>query len=138
MALTIEKYQESPSQLQNILNLDRDVFFEHLNTLESLGIIKWNNKKIVVLKENLHLGKSSPLFWAWRQQLVNMGLYRSKQLPDNSSYTFSVMFTTEASVMDKIQNLFLDFLKDVERLVSKSKAEELVQMNFDLIPLLNN
>lgn len=48
-------------------------------------------------------------------------------------YSFTVAFSTEASINKQIREKFLNFLEEVQALVQNGKEKEVYQMNFDLL-----
>lgn len=55
------------------------------------------------------------------------------QLDGDEFHSFSVIFTCDQKVNDKIKQKFFNFLKDIQVDFKKAKAEEVYQMNFNLL-----
>jgi hypothetical protein len=55
-------------------------------------------------------------------------------LPRDEAYSFSVTFSADPSVRKVIQMRFLEYLKDIEELVSQAPCEKAYQLNFDVFP----
>ncbi len=133
MLFTIDKYKKEPTEIKNILNLKFEKIQHYIDRLIYMNIIKIEAGHIKVLQDNLHLPSSSPLMKSYRSLTRLQALEKINTLDDENAYTFTVVFSTDKAIKEKIHQKFLEFLKETQRLVSKSKEEELYQMNFDLI-----
>jgi transcriptional regulator with XRE-family HTH domain len=133
IALSIENFRKAPLLLGGKFSLSKERVIIYLKTLEKMKLIEWKGE-VKVLVESLHLPRDSSIFWAWRTQLINMGTERSKNLPIDESYNFSVVFSGDEKTRLGLQKKFLLFLQEAEKMVSSAKAKGLYQMNFDLFP----
>ncbi|MBI2519968.1 MAG: TIGR02147 family protein [Bdellovibrio sp.] len=132
MALDIPRFRKNISDLAKALELSDVRVKKTLSTLQEIGIIEIKNNEIKVLTHNIHLPKDSPIFWPWKTALSAMSNYRIRNLEENSTYNFSVVFAADEETKTKLQAMFLNFLKDARPLVEKAKSKEVFQMNFDL------
>ncbi len=60
-------------------------------------------------------------------------LQKIGKLEESNDYSFNVVFSCDSAAKIKIQEKFLDFLKEAQILVGKSKEEDVFQLGFDLI-----
>src|SRR3989339_299041 len=108
--LTIERFSKSPALLINVLSLTNDKLQFYLNSLVELGIIEKKDTKYVVVKDNLHLSKDSPVFQTYRRLTRDHCLNKLEKLDSDNQYSFSVTFSTSPEVQSKIHREFLKFL----------------------------
>ena len=87
----------------------------------------------VVRLRNFHLPAESPLYRAYRLGVRVRAYERLQNSRTNDNYSFSVIFSSNEEVRAKIHKEFLKFLQRVEKWVKDGKAEEVYQMNFDLM-----
>lgn len=132
LSLGIKKYQDAPEKLMQELSISQELFQNCIKTLEALNLIEFDNKKIKILKSNMHLSNESPLFHQWHLQFKLKSLEQLKNLSARDKYNFLVSFSASEEDKEKIRIEFLHFLNKVEKIVKKSKSENLYQMNFDL------
>jgi len=131
--LTIKYYQENPNEIREKLNLSEDKFQNYLHKLIKMNIIILENKSYKSHIDNIHLPSHSSMMKAYRTMTRIQALQKLNTLDDHNSYNFSVVFSTDQKTRDKIHQNFLEFLKETQKLVSKSKEEDVFQMNFDLL-----
>jgi uncharacterized protein (TIGR02147 family) len=136
IALGLDRYKDNYWKLANDLSIKKEKLTDSLKTLEGLGLIEWG-EKIILLKNDIHLPRSSTLFWAWKSQLALLSLQKYRYLSEDKSYNFSVTFSCDQKTRQEIQDQFFIFLNKTKELVQKSKSKEgLHQMNFDLFDWL--
>ncbi len=140
MFFTIKKFQKNASLIRDTLGIHEKHFAEILKVLIDEGIIEKlvgsSVSEFRVREKNLHLPADSPLIGIVRSQMkaLSLGQFQRKK-SDHRAYSFNVLFTAEPEIRSKIQNLFLEFLKQVEEMVKKTKEpSEVFQLSFDLLP----
>ena len=138
MALDIPRFRKNISELGRALELSDLRIKKALAVLEEIGVIEIKSGEIKVLTHNIHLPKDSPIFWPWKTALSAMSNYRIRNLDENSTYNFSVVFAADEDTKTKLQTMFLNFLKEARPLVEKAKSKDVFQMNFDLFSWTTN
>lgn len=133
MYLTIPKWRKNPLALVEKTQLAPEKLSAILKTLEDLHIIEFKNGVYSVLKDQLHLQKSSPLCGPQQSLMRSQALHRTQSIGSNG-YSFLATFTADDATRLQIQHHFVDFLKKVEKLVADAPAEEVYQVQFDLFP----
>lgn len=136
LSLSISKYQRDPRSLINDLRINEQTLNSSIDLLERLNFIEIKNKIIKLKKSNLHLSPNSPFFYQWQTQFKQKSIEWNKSLNPEDKYNFIASFTGEAKDKENIRIEFMKFLKKVEKIVSKSKSNELYQLNFDLFKWL--
>jgi uncharacterized protein (TIGR02147 family) len=131
--LTIKEYQENPKLIQEKLNLTNDKFQDYLHKLIKMNVINLENKIYKSQIDNLHLPSNSSLMKAYRTMTRIQALQKLNTLSDENSYNFTVVFSTDQKTREKIHQNFLEFLKETQKIVSKSHEEDVFQINFDLL-----
>lgn len=133
VALSIARYSEDFRLLAKDLHIPVYRVTAAIERLEELKIVKREGAKINVIAHNLHLPHSAKEYPAWINLLRQEGMNRSRSLPKENSYGFSVVFSTDEKARQEIHERFLKFLNGVQNLVSSSDEKNIYQMNFDLI-----
>jgi hypothetical protein len=132
ICLTVPRYRDNPAYLIQDLGINSEKLALCLQKLEQMRLILRQDNSIVVLKENLHLPRESPLYRTWRNQLKLMSMYKLDNTIERNPYSFMVVFSCNEEVRTEIQNRFLKFINGIEKLVDKSPKEDVFQLNFDL------
>lgn len=133
MFLTISKFQnESALIAKSLTELSKETIDEKIKQLEEMQLIVWNNNKWKAIESNLHLTSDAPIYKVYRKLLRMKSLEKldSSNLQDN--YSFSVIFSTNEKVRSEIQKRFLEFLKEIQKIVQSEKESDVYQLNFDL------
>lgn len=133
MFLTIERFRKDLKLIADKTKLPADKVQYYVEQLQKMQIITYSEGKIKILQDNLHLPANSSLMKAYRSLTRLQALELINRLPAEDAYTFTVAFSTDKETKEKIHQKFLDFLKDTQKLVGKSKEEELYQINFDFL-----
>lgn len=136
MSLTIPKWRKNPDSLRDRLGLAQDRWREILETLEQLKIIELTNGQIHLLKEHLHLPKTSPLCEPQQSILKIAGIERMRSQPPNRLFSFAATFSANEKAKDEIASSFAEFLRTVDSIVRAAPSEEVYQIHFDLFPWL--
>lgn len=132
LALSIPKYQKDIEKLREDLKVNKQLFAQSLKILSRLGLIEVHDSKVKLLKSNLHLKHDSPFFHQWKAQMNLKSIEWTKFLETKDKYNFTVSFTSDEETKEKIRIEFLNYLKTIEKLVSKAPSKKLYQLNFDL------
>lgn len=134
MLLTIEKYRRNPSLICNKILIPEFKLNLELEKLESLGIIRQSNKKIEVIKFNVHLEESSdvsPLNHInWRLETISN---LQKRTPRPSDYHMSAVFSTDETGKVKIKEMFKEFVVNAQKVAGQiNDQEDVYHISFDL------
>jgi len=130
--LTINKYRQNIKLIQEKLGISATRMGEILSKLRSLAIIDYQDGKCKVLVDNIHLSKEASIYKPHCVLVRLKSLENIFKTVGDESYNFSVVFSSDLEVRNKIQSKFMNFVKDIEGLVEKSSAEDVYQLNFDL------
>lgn len=131
MYLMIPKWLKNPRALAEETRIGSERLASILKTLEELEIIEFKAGVYRLLKEQLHLSKSSPLCVPQQSLMRTLSLSKTAN-KDSDSYSFLATFTANEKTRLKIQGEFVDFLKRIETLVAEAPSEEVYQIQFDL------
>jgi uncharacterized protein (TIGR02147 family) len=137
ISMGIELVARNPLKvLPELLGTSSNRIQEALKSLESLGMIRFNAQKQMFerARDNIHLSKDDSLYPAWRRLTRLESLSQIAKVPRDKTYGFSVTFASTPEVRSRVQEAFMEFLKQAQELVQKSKAECTYQMDFDLFP----
>jgi len=136
LALSIEKYQRNIELLRKDFNLNQTSFSACLKILEQLRLIEIKETEVKLIQSNLHLSHESPFFHQWKTQMMLKGIEWVKSLETKDKYNFTASFTSDEKTKEGIRIEFLNFLKKIEKYVTKAPSENLYQLNFDLFKWL--
>jgi uncharacterized protein (TIGR02147 family) len=136
--LTISRFAKSPDRISEHLPIPSEVLNDKIKKLESLKLIRIEDKKIVVQQSQLHLSNESSFIHAYRLQMRLSSLEQMKRISQDQYYSFSALFSATEEVKTEIHDMFLNFLKEVQRKVASAEAKDVYQMNFDLLPWSNH
>jgi transcriptional regulator with XRE-family HTH domain len=131
--LTIDHYSKNHLEIGKNLNLPNTRLDQYLNDLSDWKIIEIKNGSYKVLKNNLHLPKDSYLNSSFRNFVRQASQNKMNILEQDDFYSFSAIVSCDIETKQKIQKRFLEFLKNCQNDVMKSKSEEVFQINFDLL-----
>jgi hypothetical protein len=134
MFLTISRYAKNPERIAAELDLHSDIFNEKIKKLESMKLIRIEDKRITVQKAKLHLSNDSSFINAYRGQMRLSALEHMKRISKGDYYSFSALFSATSEVKNEIHHAFMKFLKETQKLVDSSESKEVFQINFDLLP----
>jgi uncharacterized protein (TIGR02147 family) len=132
MFLTVDRFAKMAGTIAERLHITSEFLAEILTKLQRLGIVEMRAGQYYVVKDNIHLSRESTLYRPYRNLLRMKANERIDILPSERSYNFSVIFSTNPRTKQKIHAAFLEFLRVVQEMVGKTKADEVYQMNFDL------
>ncbi len=132
VAMSIERYRRDIKLLASDLMFPIERVVKAVGKLEDLGILKREGSALKVVAHDLHLPRNSKEYMAWNSQLRAAAMQRCQNLPSDEAYGFSVVFSTDEPTRREIQEMYLKFVKEVQRLTSGSEEKNLYQLNFDL------
>lgn len=133
MFLTIDKFKKNPDLIGAKINLSVNKVQSYMESLARMKVITFDQGQINVIQDNLHLSSGSSLIKAYRSLTRLQAMEQINKLNEEDAYTFTVAFSADKNTKEKIQQNFLEFLKETQKLVGKSKEEELYQINFDFL-----
>ncbi len=136
-ALAVPKYAANPNLLTTALQLSPEQLNTILERLKSIKIIDYARlgSKVNILRYALHLDVKS-LYCKPHQQLFRFkSADQIVKLNPESRFVYSLTFSAEHEIKGQIQEMYLDLMKKVEKLLDNSpQGEEVYQINFDLFP----
>lgn len=133
MFLAIDRYRHHLHSIAEKLTLSDKEFESILLLLMKLGAVEVKKGLPTVVKDDLHLPGSSPIFRAYRNQLRLKSLAKSQSLPTDACYTFSALFSADEKTKQSLQTAFLKFLNEARKSVGQAANEHVYQLNFDLL-----
>ncbi|MGE0174588.1 MAG: DUF4423 domain-containing protein [Oligoflexales bacterium] len=133
VALSIEKCRKDPDKLASVLGIPRDQMHQALAKLGEMGLIKVEDGEIRVLSSDMQLSRDAAEYYPWRLQLMMLGQIRAQRLPKEQAYGYSVVFSSDEKAREKILAKFFEFLKDAQKIAVDAPADNVYQMNFDVI-----
>jgi hypothetical protein len=137
MFLTIKRYQENPHLILKNIPMTEFQLEQELTKLEKLHIIERTGregKKIVLLQYSVHLAEHDPLsknnHINWRLEAIE---HLRKEIPRQSDYHLSAVFSTDEDSKIRIKNLFKQFILEAQKEAQQIKNNESVyRIVFDL------
>lgn len=132
MFCTVERFAKNPDSIGEFLGISKQRTAEIVTELCEMGVLKRSRNSIEVLKDNTHLSKLDTMYKVYRLQ-TRMKALELMNKEENPYYSFSVVFSSTARVREHIQENFMNFLKQTQKLVQNGEEEEVYQMNFDLL-----
>lgn len=132
MFLTIKKFSKEIHLIAQSIGISQDALLTYIEHLNRMKLIEYKKDQWIVLKDNLHLSKTSSLYKAYRSLMRLKSIEQMEHLTEEEFYSFSVVFSSDPEVRKKIKDEFLNFLKKTQNLVSQGKEQSVYQMNFDL------
>jgi uncharacterized protein (TIGR02147 family) len=133
VAISIERFRKEPDRLGPILGVPRDQVHQSLARLGEMGLLKVENGEIKVLSSDMQLSRDAAEYHPWRLQLMMWSQIRAQRLPKEQAYGYSVVFSSDERAREKILAKFFEFLKETQRIAVDAPAENIYQLNFDLI-----
>lgn len=132
MFLTVDRFNQNPKLISYHLQIPETKVDELIDVLCDLNIVSRAGNKLRVLKDNLHLPADSKLQRTYRTMSRLQALSKIDTLEVENTYNFNAVFSCDKSSRDKIQNRFLEFLKDVQKIAQSSSEDDVFQLSFDL------
>ena len=138
MCLTLKRFQSEPLTIAPVIGLKAKLLIKYLRGLEKMNLVKLTEAgggtiaRAQILQDNLHLPEDSVLHPAYAARMRLKGMEKMDQLTNDEAYRFSVIFSTNPRVRQKIHASFLEWLKSVQKSVQGSREEDVYQINFDL------
>lgn len=132
MYLTIGKYQKNTDLIAGELKMSPKLLNRYLDRLLEMRVVEKQNSEFRLVKDNLHLSETSPIYRAYRSLMRIKSIQQMESLPSEKSYSFSALFSTDPAAKKSIHKAFLNFLKETQKIVQNGKETDVYQMNFDL------
>lgn len=136
-ALGIQQHRDSVRRLAPLLGIDVGQLKSILQSLHDLGLIEIDNDVFTVTKVNknhFHYGLEHPLTRLHQQALRLACDAHFQKLPEGKRQRFMVTFNADDKCLKKIEDLFSQFILEVEKHVVKAPSQSTYQMNFELFP----
>lgn len=135
--LGVDQFAQQPSRIAEELQLTSRQLMAVLEKLKRLRIIDFpqGGGKVKVLKSALHLDVESIYHLPYAQLFRLKCMEQISRLSPERRFVYSVTFSGNHEVKGKLQELYLEFMKKVERLLqNETTHSEVYQMCFDLFP----
>ena len=116
VALSIPRYSSDPKLLAQVLGISPHMMQTILQDLTLLNLVYSEGKNIIPRDGHLHLSRSSSLFQPWKTQLRLAAMQRQSYLTDETSYSFTAVFSATEDSRKRIHAKFLLFMKEFEAL----------------------
>lgn len=133
--LGIDYYAELPKRILDCLPIAESELVQILNTLVELKMIEMNDKKIRILRKNLHLPKDANICRPHQILMRQISQLKYQISPKENLETISVTFSADEHTFEQIHKRYLEFLNHAKKLVeSCEQPKSVYQINFDLFP----
>ena len=138
LCLSLSKFQKDPQQICQAINISEEHLADTLLRLQKMRLIEIKNRSsIKVLKRTLHLSEDSPLCTPNQVLIRTKSLNKLMNRVDSEAFSFSATFSANDKMKNKIRRQFNDFIKNVQKEVKSSPAQDVYQINFDLFSWLS-
>lgn len=132
--LTIDKYAGNINSISAILSISEERLSKIINTLFQLKIIEVQKGTVVVLKDKLHLDRSSPAFIAHHNLVRSLAGDKVLRSPNSKKMGFTACFTAHDEILESMRRDLLTLLQRYQKLTDGSDScDRLCQINLDLI-----
>lgn len=132
IALGIPRYARDPGHLHSVLGLPHERIITILATLAAQGYIEQTQRGWRSKRQALHLPESSPICRPHQTAVRQLSLSHLMMEKGPGDKRVSVTFSADPATRQRIEELFLRFLKACEKQVGAAEPRELYQLNFDL------
>lgn len=133
IAVAIQEYQSFESLLKR-LSLDKRILTETLTFLSSKGLVEEKGGHYKIGKARIHLDKNSPMIFKhhtnWRLEGI-----KALESQNNDNLHYSSILAIAREDAQKIKQMLLKALEDIEPVVAPSPEEELYSLCMDLFKL---
>lgn len=133
LMMTIPNFAKDETLIAKSLKLTRDQLNTKIDLLLKANYLIKKGNTWKVLKEHVHLPRSSDLFstYAVMQRLALVE--KIKQGLNQNDYSFSVLFSADKKTRIQVQEKLFSFLKEVEIIVREAPAKDVYQLNLDFV-----
>lgn len=131
--LTVPRFAKSHKLIGDELRLKKDQLDLYLEALVKMKLVIREGNGWKVIRDSLHLSREADAYQPYRIMLRTMALEKLQRSRDDNDYSFSVFFSADESSRRLIQERFMEFLKTIQPIVKKAQAENVYQINFDLL-----
>ena len=133
IALVVGRYQKNPFLLVEDCGIPRAQLATSLEILRDLHIIELTpQNEVKLLQKSLHLSKTSYLCRPNQTLMRGLIANRLSLSTKDNDYNLLITFAADAKTRASIQQRFLAFLQDCDRLIAAAPCEEVYQIGFDL------
>jgi hypothetical protein len=133
MFFTVKRFRADPEKVRRTLGLDPSAFADAVQCCERAGLIRSAGKRIEMLRDNIHLPASSPLFTAYRSALRHKGAEFIHTHGKSRHYSFVALYSASEETRSRVQSRFLEFVSWVQTLTQGTEAAHVYQLSFDLL-----
>lgn len=132
IALSIKEFRDEPLKLSEHLLIPKEKVKAVIIELEKMKVIVLKDGRVIDTLQNIHLPRSSPLFYPWKVALNNHCINKVKFLDEADSYNMSACFSADEKSRKEVHKLFMEFLNKAKTKIDQSSDKNLYQINFDL------
>lgn len=119
MYLTIPEFKESPEKILNNLIISPKKLTNEIEKLEKLGLIKFNNKKIQIVKQQIHLDPKSKLCASnhiqWRLKTIQK---LNQREDDSKDLHLSVAISIDEESKNQIKKILREAILSIQKTVN--------------------
>lgn len=132
MSLFIDEFRNNIQLLSKKLGVTGEKIEKIILNLKNIGLVTEDNGKYFVSMDTIHLPANSPICTPhqnlMRQAIISF--YSDRDV--EKSYNLLLTFTADDKSRKLIQDRFINFLKEANRIIKDAPSKNLYQMNFDL------
>jgi len=137
LALHLERYKTQPYDLVAALGISKRKISEILSNLESGNFItaRYKNDRyqiIEVLQNKIHFGRQHPLMRSHQILLRSLAMAQLQRSDESHKNSFSATFTANSEIFSKVDELWGQFIHNLQKESEKYPETEVFQINFDL------
>lgn len=134
MLLCLPEYRDNFPKICDRLGITKSKLDDELKKLSALALISWQNGKVNLLKDSIHLDEDDPISAVnhanWRLEAIQK-LSRHQSKPND--YHCTVNFTSNEETKVALRDAFKEFLIQAEKIVMKSSSEkQIYTLCFDI------
>lgn len=136
-SLGIKEMRENPRRLAQHLGIEITHLRALLNTLHDLSLIETGKDVFEVLKVNknhFHYSADHPLTQLNQQLLRPQCDAHFLKLPVSQRHRLMATFNADPIAFSRIEELFGEFIREVEKVAVKAPSRRTYQLNFELFP----
>jgi uncharacterized protein (TIGR02147 family) len=130
-----KELRENPRKIAQLLGIEAPQLRSILHTLHDLGLIEIEDDIFSVKKVNknyFHYGFDHPLTHYHQQMLRLLCDSHYLRQPEDKRHRFMVTFNADEPALQKIEQLFAGFIKEVEKVAVSAPSRQTFQLNFEL------
>jgi len=133
--LTVSSYANNPNAICNKINISDAQLKSILSKLQDWKFIHFKDGKLFIDQPKLHLSENSPIRKPHHILQRLKTIERMKQLEHgtDSNIVFSSIFSADVEFQTQFKKKLLNLIKEAQTQVLTSEAQEVYQLNIDLL-----